>query len=54
MGIFDRFFGSPSKDRFARMLKDAIVKAGEKKAIRYNPEAFTLTSGKARTRILSI
>lgn len=42
MGLFDRFFGPPSKDQFARMLQDAIQKAGEKDPIRYDAEAFCL------------
>ena len=42
MGIFDKFFGPPSKDTFARMLKDAIEKAGEKNPIRYDSENFCL------------
>ncbi len=33
MGFFDRFFGPPTKDKFARLLKEAIEKAGEKACI---------------------
>src|SRR6202050_1295158 len=42
MGMFDRFFGPPSKDKFAQMLKNAIEKAGEKDPISYDPEEFCL------------
>jgi uncharacterized protein YtpQ (UPF0354 family) len=42
MGIFDKFFGQPSKDQFAQMLKDAIEKAGEKDPIFYDSEEFSL------------
>ena len=42
MGLFDKLFGAPSKNRFARMLSAAIRKAGERAAIRYDPEEFRL------------
>lgn len=42
MGIFDKFFGPPSKEKFARLLKDAIEKAGETNPIHYDPEEFCL------------
>jgi hypothetical protein len=42
MGLLDRFFGPPSKDKFARLLKDAIQKAGEIKKIFYDQQRFRL------------
>lgn len=42
MGLLDRFFGPPSKDAFARMLKKAIEKAGEKDPIHYDAANFLL------------
>jgi hypothetical protein len=42
MGVFDKLFGPPSKDTFARMLKEAIEKAGEKEPIHYDAESFCL------------
>jgi hypothetical protein len=42
MGLFDRFFGPPSKDKFARMMQDAICQAGEEAPVRYDPERFRL------------
>lgn len=42
MGLFDRFFGPPSKDAFARMVKKAIEKAGEKAPIHYDSQRFLL------------
>ena len=52
MGIFDKFFGPPSKDKFARMLKNAIEKAGEKDPISYDPEEFCLhAKGEGENRL---
>jgi len=42
MGLFDKIFGPPSKDNFARLLSDAIREAGETVAIRYDAEEFRL------------
>jgi hypothetical protein len=42
MGFLDRFFGQPTKDKFARMMLDAIRKAGEKDPVHYDPESFRL------------
>src|SRR3954468_17087120 len=42
MGLLDRFARPPGKDRFARMLLDAIRKAGEPGPVRYDPEHFRL------------
>jgi hypothetical protein len=42
MGIFDKFFSPPGKDRFARMVLDAVHQAGERAAVRYEPEHFRL------------
>ena len=45
MGIFDRFFGSPSKDRkdrFAHLLMDGIRNAGESGPIVYDSAEFCL------------
>jgi uncharacterized protein YtpQ (UPF0354 family) len=54
MGIFDKFFGPPSKDKFAKMLKTAIEKAGENDPIHYDPEKFCLQSEGERTNILNL
>ncbi len=42
MGLFDKLSGPPSKNKFARLLLDAIRKAGETVAIRYDAEEFRL------------
>jgi hypothetical protein len=42
MGFLDKFFGPPTKDKFARMMLDAIRKAGEKAPVRYDAEHFRL------------
>lgn len=42
MGLLDRFFGPPSRDDFAGMLKRDIEKAGEKDPIHYDDEKFLL------------
>jgi hypothetical protein len=42
MGFLDKFFGQPTKDKFARLMLDAIRKAGEKDPVRYDPESFRL------------
>lgn len=44
MRIIDRFFRPPSGARFAQMLADAIRRAGERSAIRYDPEGFRLVT----------
>lgn len=54
MGLFDRFFGPPSTDKFAQMLKRAIEKAGETTPIHYNPEAFTLQAKGEKQNILNL
>ena len=38
MGIFDRFFGPPSKDKFAKMFLARIRQAGETRKLAYDPE----------------
>ncbi|HEV3256881.1 MAG TPA: hypothetical protein VG013_08390 [Gemmataceae bacterium] len=40
MGVLDRFFGPPSKDKFARLMMEAIRQAGETNALRYDPADF--------------
>lgn len=42
MGIFDRFFGPPDKDKFARLLTRAIRQAGDKSSITYDANEFRL------------
>ena len=42
MGLFDKFFGPPSKDKFAQMVIDAICKAGETGSIVFDPGDFCL------------
>ena len=42
LGLLDKFFGPPNKDRFARLLSDAIKQAGETAAIRYDALEFRL------------
>jgi hypothetical protein len=42
MGLLDRFFGPPTKEKFARLMLDAIRKAGEQAPVRYDPERFRL------------
>jgi uncharacterized protein YtpQ (UPF0354 family) len=42
MGLFDKLFGPPSKDKFARLLSNAIREAGETVAIRYDAKEFRL------------
>lgn len=42
MGVLDNISGAPSKDQFARLLSDAISKAGEIAIIRYDAEEFRL------------
>ena len=44
MGLRDRLFGPPGRDRFARMLLDAIRQAGEPGRVRYDPEHFRLVA----------
>ena len=44
MSIFDRFISSkpPSKDTFAKAVRDGIVRAGEKQAVVYDKDQFAL------------
>jgi len=42
MGLFDKLFGPPSKNKFAQLLSDAIRQAGETVAIRYDAGEFRL------------
>jgi hypothetical protein len=39
MRLFDHLFGPPGMDKFARLLVDAIGRAGETTAIRYDPSS---------------
>lgn len=43
MGVFDRFLGPPNRDKFARMMIDSIVAAGETRSLEYDSEQFRLT-----------
>lgn len=54
MGLFDRFFGPPSRDKFAAMLKRAIEKAGESSPINYDRESFTLQVKGEKENILNL
>ena len=38
MGLLDRLFGPPTKDKFARLMADAIRAAGEPTPLRYEAE----------------
>jgi hypothetical protein len=40
MGVLERFFGPPSKDKFSRLMMEAIRQAGETNALRYDPVDF--------------
>jgi len=42
MGLFDRFLGPPSRDKFARMVMEAVQQAGETAPLRYDPAEFQL------------
>src|SRR5262249_42913133 len=52
MGLFSKFFGPPDKNKFAGLLLDAIKKAGETAAIRYDAEEFRLVAqGQAKQSV---
>lgn len=42
MGLFSRFFGPPSQDQFAKILLNALRKAGDKRPCQYDPKEFRL------------
>lgn len=42
MGLLDRFFGPPSRDKFAKMMMDAIRQAGEQRPLVYDKDEFRL------------
>jgi hypothetical protein len=42
MGLFDSWFGPPSRHRFARLLTNAIRKAGDESPFRYDADQFRL------------
>ncbi len=42
MGLFDRLFGPPSKDKFAKLMMDGIRRAGERGVLRYDPREFCI------------
>jgi hypothetical protein len=44
MNSFDNFARPPSKDRFARLVADAVRRAGEAAEVRYDPGEFRLTA----------
>lgn len=52
MGLLDRFFGPPSKNKFAKLLRDAIRRAGETSEIIYDQEGFRLHNGGDESRIV--
>lgn len=45
MGLFDKLFGPPTKDKFAQMILAGIRQAGETREIQYDPAAFRLHVG---------
>lgn len=54
MGMFDRLLGKPSKDQFARLMLDAIRRAGEKADIRYDQNQFRLATSGEETGMLNL
>ncbi len=42
MGMFDRFFGPPTRDSFARLIITRIRAAGEQRKVRYDAQQFSL------------
>lgn len=42
MGLFGKFFGPPGKDKFARLVSDAVRQAGETATILYDAQEFRL------------
>jgi hypothetical protein len=38
MGLFDRFFGPPSREKFGKMFIKGIQRAGEKRKVTYDPK----------------
>lgn len=47
MGLFDRFFGPPSRDVFAREMMTALRRAGDREDIVYDREQFRLVRPKS-------
>src|SRR5690606_35404178 len=48
MALFDRFFGPPSRDVFAREMMTALRRAGDRDDIVYDREEFRLVRPKSR------
>lgn len=42
MGLLDRFFGPPNRDKFARLVMDGLRQAGEQREIVYDRDRFCL------------
>lgn len=42
MGLFDRFFGPPSKDKFAKMVLAGIRRSGETRKVTYDRDQYRL------------
>lgn len=54
MGVFNKLCGPPSKNKFARLLLDAIGQAGETVAIRYDEAGFRLVVEGEEKRFFSL
>jgi hypothetical protein len=52
--LFDKLFRPPSKNRFARLLSDAVRKAGETATIRYDVEGFRLVIDGPEKRLFNL
>lgn len=54
MGLIDRFLGPPSRHRFARMVREGIVQAGETRPVVYDRQRFRLTTGAADGPVMNL
>ena len=45
MGLLDRWFGNPSRDKYAKMFMQALRDAGDQRAMHYDREEFVLKCG---------
>jgi hypothetical protein len=52
MGLFDKLFGPPSKDRFAQMFMEAVRAAGERNRISYDRDRFAVVDGGSHVAFL--
>ena len=52
MGLYDRFSGPPTKDKFASLVMAGIRQAGEKRQIIYDPVEFRLSVANEKGRIM--